>query len=308
MSFSAVFIALALVAQQGQAPAPFPLADAAHDRSPSTALGRDSRGRPTLAAYFNGKGPFAMVLDTAAQTSLVSTTLARDVGLPELDGGLSINGVSGEARTRLFAVDRLQTDLFVNKAVAVPALPNDGVTEARGIIGMEMFTSGRLVFDQTAHRISLEPSGGPEDGYAVIQGRLNEVGLLVVPAQIEGVAMEALVDTGAAISVVSGAAPLALGWAADDPRLKSAGTMRGAAGQESAIQSAIVGRLALGPVEFRDLPLFFSGLAVGEDAEAAPPTLILGTDLLNNLEAFAVDFPKARLLIRIPRAIGDKPL
>lgn len=306
MSLSAVFAALALVAQPpvqtpgSIAPVDGSGGDAQALAAPSTVLGRDTRGRPTLTARFNGQGPFAMVLDTGAQTSLVSTSLADELDLPELDGGLGVNGVSGAEQARLFAVDRFQTDLFDADAVAVPALPNDGVTEARGIVGMERLASGRLVFDQIAHRIRLEPSDGPHDGYAVIQGRLNDAGLLVVPVKIDGVELDALVDTGAAISVVSGAPAQVLGWAEDDPRIKAAGVMRGAAGQGAEVNSAKVGRLAVGPVTFRDLDLFFSTPSGASNADASPPSLILGSDLLNNLEGFAVDFPKAQLLIRIP--------
>lgn len=307
MSLSAVIASLALAAQSpAQTPGLILSVDgssgdvAATPAAPSTVLGRDTRGRPTLTARFNGQGPFAMVLDTGAQTSLVSTGLVDELDLPELDGGLGVNGVSGAEQARLFAVDRFQTDLFDADSVAVPALPNQGVTEARGIVGMEMLASGRLVFDQIAYRIRLEPSGGPHDGYAVIQGRLNDAGLLVVPVEIDGVKLDALVDTGAAISVVSGAAAQVLGWAEDDPRIKAAGVMRGAAGQGAAVQSAVVGHLAVGPVTFRDLNLFFSAQGGPSTADSSPPTFILGSDLLNNLEAFAVDFPKAQLLIRIP--------
>lgn len=137
----------------------------------------------------------------------------------------------------------------------------------------------------------------------MIQGRLNDAGLLVVPVEIDGVKLDALVDTGAAISVVSGAAAQVLGWAEDDPRIKAAGVMRGAAGQGAAVQSAVVGHLAVGPVTFRDLNLFFSAQGGPSTADSSPPTFILGSDLLNNLEAFAVDFPKAQLLIRIDREV-----
>lgn len=215
---------------------------------------------------------------------------------------MNIAGASGQVQADLYGVDRFSTDLFDAEGVALLALPNAGATEARGIVGMEMFAGGRLTFDPAAHAVTYQPSDAPAERYAVVKGRLDETGLLVVPVEIDGVAFDALVDTGAAVSVASGGALKALGWGPSDPRLKPAGAITGAGRQETSVQSGHVALVRLGPVNFRDLNLVFTPDVPAEKAsETAPkPTLILGSDLLGALDAFALDFPKAELLIRVP--------
>lgn len=300
-----ILVAVALSASQGHtADAEVTGTQAAAPATRSTHLSRDSRGRPTIMARFNGKGPYPMVLDTAAQTSLVTEGLAQEIGLPALGQQMNIAGASGQSQAELYGVDRFSTDLFEADGVAVLGLPNAGATEARGIVGMEMLSEGRLLFDPKARTVSLQPSGVASDGFAAVRGRLDESGLLVVPIEIDGVAFDALVDTGAAASVASGGALKALGWAANDPRLKRAGTIMGAGHEETAVQSGRIARIRLGPVNFRDLDLIFTADEPNIEAseQSSKPMLILGADLLNALDAFALDFPRAELLIRLPKA------
>lgn len=266
-----------------------------------SALTRDTRGRPTIDAEINGKGPFRMVVDTAAQTSLVTPMLVDDLGLPAI-GEMGIGGVAGQQQARLYGVDRFKTSLFDVADVGMLALPNATVTEARGIVGMEMFTQDRVVFDNAANRLTIEPSGEPAEGFIAVAGRRSESGLLEVPVEIDGVTFNALVDTGASVSVASGGALSALGWAETDPRLAPAGAIRGATQHGTTVLKGVVGHLKVGPANLRDVPLIFVAGETGADHNGAP-SLILGSDLLNNLDAFALDFPKAEFSIRIP----DRP-
>lgn len=263
-----------------------------------SALTRDTRGRPTIDAEINGKGPFRMVVDTAAQTSLVTPMLVEELGLPAI-GEMGIGGVAGQQQAALYGVDRFKTSLFDIADVGMLALPNATVTEARGIVGMEMFTQDRVVFDNAANRLTVERSGAPAEGFIAVAGRLSESGLLEVPVEIDGVTFNALVDTGASVSVASGGALSALGWTETDPRLSPAGAIHGATQHGTTVLKGTVGRIKLGPANLRDVPLIFVAGETAADQNGAP-NLILGSDLLNNLDAFALDFPKAEFSIRIP--------
>jgi predicted aspartyl protease len=302
--FAACLSALFVLAAQDPALASSPTDEPVAVTVRQTSLTRDSRGRPTIDARFNDQASVRMVVDTAAQTSLITLPLAREFQLPALGESMSVSGVAGQSQAELYGVDRFSTDLFDMESVALLALPNAGVTEARGIVGMETLSQGRLVFDMTAHSLSLGASGEGPEGFVGVQGRLDGSGLLTVPVEIDGVIFDALVDTGAAVSVASGGALRALGWAEDDPRLKAAGTIRGASLHQTAIRSGKVGRIKLGPVGFRDVELMFNDAPTDQDSatDEAPhrPSLILGSDLLNNLDAFALDFPRAEFQIRIP--------
>lgn len=98
-------------------------------------LTRDTRGRPTIDAEINGKGPFRLVVDTAAQTSLVTPLLVDELALPKV-GEMNLGGVAGQQQAGLYGVDRFRTALFEVEDIGMLVLPNASVTEARGIIGM----------------------------------------------------------------------------------------------------------------------------------------------------------------------------
>jgi hypothetical protein len=58
----------------------------------------DNRGRPAIGVSVNDTGPYYMVIDTAAQMSLLSPALADQLHLPKIDSDLKINGATGQGR------------------------------------------------------------------------------------------------------------------------------------------------------------------------------------------------------------------
>ncbi|MCE4557951.1 retroviral-like aspartic protease family protein [Pelomonas cellulosilytica] len=259
----------------------------------------DRAGRPVIGVQFNGQGPFDMVLDTAAQSSVITAALAQELRLQPLPGeSISVQGVSGSAQVALYPVDELKTDLFQAQFVALPGLPNAGSTSARGILGVEHFAQGKLGFDHREGRLTFSASSPVTAGSAAIQGRLDELGLLHVPLSIDGVAVDALVDTGASTSVANWAVVAALGWRRDDPRLKAAGGIRGATQAVSSVMSTHVDRFKIGPATLSNVPILVTAPA---GAREEKPHLILGIDLLAVLGTYAVDFPRAELQIGVPR-------
>lgn len=255
----------------------------------------DDRGRPVVSVLVNDKGPYDMVLDTAAQTSLLGPALATQLNLKPLQSNMRIAGATGSAAARVYPVDHLSNHLFDVRFVGLLEFPNPQSTPARGILGMEHFATRKLLFDRIAHRVTVLPSGPAESGFATLAGKRRGDGLVQVPVKINGVTIEALIDTGAAVSIANPAALSALGWAPNDARLQAGGEIRGATSSTNTVRRAEMDTLAIGPATLRHVPLYFSPQADGEG-----PMLILGTDLLRLFEAFAVDFPRAELQIRLP--------
>lgn len=66
--------------------------------------------------------------------------------------------MAGDQASNLYGVDHFKTVLFDVAGVAMVALRNAGVTEVRGILGLEMFPGQRAVFDQTSGRVTAGPS------------------------------------------------------------------------------------------------------------------------------------------------------
>ncbi|MFC6839753.1 aspartyl protease family protein [Xanthomonas theicola] len=263
----------------------------------TVALQQDDRGRPVIEAQINDKGPFAMVVDTAAQTSLLAPSLVQELALRPLEGDMTIIGAVGMQTAKIYPVERLNAGLFDERQLEMLALPNDSITSARGIIGMERFAGSKVLFDLTAGTLTIAPSSAAASGHATVAGTTDGNGMLHVPLRLDGVSVQALVDTGAGRSVGNLALLKALGLRQDDPRVKPAGEIRGTADAATAAWIVQLETVALGPVRFRDVPLLISDMG-----EAGTPSMLLGNDLLGVLQGYAVDFPRAELQIRLPAA------
>lgn len=257
-------------------------------------LRHDTRGRPVMTVTINGKGPFPMVVDTAAQTSLMAASLAQELGLKPLPGGMRVEGATGAGQSRLYPVDRMTNPLLDARHVAILELSNSGVTDARGIIGMERFTGSRLLIDRSTSRIALSPSGPTPAGFAAIAGQRTGQGFVTVPMTLNGVRVPALVDTGSAVTIANGAAFRLLGWADTDPRLSDGGEIRGASAAGQAIRQARIDTLGIGRITLSNVRIM-----IVDDGDPTP-SVILGNDLLNLFPGYAVDFPRGELQIKLP--------
>ncbi|MGE7205429.1 retroviral-like aspartic protease family protein [Sphingomonas sp. NPDC019816] len=293
-----ILAAMAMIQAQ-PAPPPAPARVVTSTRPAPAASGEaplqhDTRGRPVMTVQINGKGPFPMVVDTAAQTSLMSRALATELALKPLNGGIGVNGATGSEQARLYPVDRMTNPLIDMRFVAMVELTNAGVTDARGIIGMETFTSRKLLIDRSTKRIAAEPSAAAGPGFATIAGSGTGEGFVQIPLTLDGVRVPALIDTGAAVTIANAAAFRLLGWAENDPRLADGGEIRGASAGGQKIRVARIAKLSIGKIGLSNVPIMIS-----EDDDPTP-SIILGNDLLNLFPGYAVDFPRHELQIKLP--------
>ncbi|VFR21690.1 hypothetical protein AMP9_4056 [plant metagenome] len=259
-------------------------------------LRHDDRGRPVIGAQLNGSGPYDMVVDTAAQSSLISQGLVHELSLTALDGEMTIRGAVDAQTSRLYPIDRFSTPLFQDENIAMLALPNANTTSARGIIGMEYFQQSRLLFDREHATLSVGSSGPAPEGFVTVAGQLGGDGLLTIPVALNGSNAPALVDSGAGPTVANLQVLATLDWTIDDACLKPAGGIQGATQGATQAWIAKIDTLSIGSVTMHDVPIVFSNFTGSSDQ----PSLILGSDLLNLLPAYAVDFPRAELQIRLP--------
>lgn len=256
----------------------------------------DQRGRPVIAVQVNDQGPFPMILDSGAQSSLLSPALADQLHLPAMDSDMRIVGATATIAAKLYPVDHFASHLFDARAVALFQFPHAGANAAPGIVGMEVFSGRKLVIDRVAHQV-VAGASGLSPGFVALKGTLGAHGLLEVPLVINGVTIDALVDTGSAATIGNAAALHALGWQKDDARLAPAGEIRDAANADQGVRVATMDTVKIGPATLHKVKLYFT--PTEREGDTAPH-LILGSDLLDQFEAFALDFPRAELQIRLP--------
>lgn len=124
-----------------------------------------SRPLTLVHVVINGRGPFLMALDTGASTTLLSPALAQAAGVTTTQtaqlggaGGTAASGARiGQAQIRL---GRLRRD---GQTVAVADVlgPIRHVASApiEGVLGADMFRSGRITIDYVSNRLWFEESG-----------------------------------------------------------------------------------------------------------------------------------------------------
>jgi hypothetical protein len=217
-------------------------------------------------------------------------------------GAAELQGASGLETAALYDLASLSSDAFVHADVQAVGLPNGAATDAWGIVGMGDFDGGRVSFDREGMRFALQASGPAVAGMASVPAVL--VGTFaVVEVEVDGVSLLAVVDSGAARTVANAEAMAALGWTSGDPRLTPARPVAGATTQALAAWSGRVAGLSLGPAEFEDVTLTFSDLPVFAALGLGDlPALILGSDILNQLSAYAIDYPRSELHLKAPAA------
>jgi hypothetical protein len=110
----------------------------------------------------NGSGPYPFLLDTGGASTVVSDTLARQLGLIPA-GSHRIDTMSGSRTVGLTRVDelRLGTETFTGVDVLWMDLANLRARDSRiqGVIGQDLLRTRSFLLDYEARRLTFDPAG-----------------------------------------------------------------------------------------------------------------------------------------------------
>ncbi|MCD9032204.1 aspartyl protease family protein [Luteimonas sp. Y-2-2-4F] len=293
-ALSACLLSLLLAVPCGATPPPAP--EAAPRRIEMQLVGKHPRVQVRIAGIDR---PLSFVVDTAASASVVDAALAERLGLLAADSRqVRVQGAGGNAAaTRVTALLDLAAGSFGWKAqmlaMDLSKIAEDDAPPIEGILGNDLMARFDLRFDLPAGELLLAPPGSlPRAG--CLDNALPEraPGLqrfAFVPAHLQDDAHEvqamAVVDTGAAQTILNIPAARALGVTEDDARLRrrDKGT-RGITDQVAETWLYTLPALAVGDwqldateVRISALPVF-TALGLSER-----PAVILGIDALRHL-------------------------
>ena len=124
-----------------------------------------SRPLTLVHVTINGRGPFLMALDTGASTTLLSPALAAAAGVTTTQtaqlggaGGTTAGGARvGQARIRLGRLTRDGQTVAV--ADVLGPIRQVAGAPVEGVLGADMFRSGRITIDYGSNRLWFEESG-----------------------------------------------------------------------------------------------------------------------------------------------------
>ena len=120
-----------------------------------------------VPVYINGRGPLPFALDTGASRSLISATLARQLGLPARGTAGMLQGVTGAASAENFAVQswragsvELPASMIAAVGPATPgAPPSAGALHGPvGLLGSDVLSRyGKIAIDYDKGLLVLDP-------------------------------------------------------------------------------------------------------------------------------------------------------
>lgn len=275
------------------------------------ALGKSERGHLLVEVAVNGKGPFTMLLDTAAGLTTVTTALKDELGLVRIGRSPQPMQLAGGAEP---------VDLYTLGYVRLAGLPAPApitvildeplkyVKPARGILGMNVLSRFSVDIDQPRGRLALSAFGSPPppgQDWNMMPFTPRHDDFIVVDAEIGGVMARAVIDTGANGTVLNDKLAAALGIVEGGEGV-GAGTILagGGATLKGRAGPLILARAHWSQIEVQaaQLPLF-RAMEIDDG-----PAMILGNNVLSQVRLF-IDYRHDRLYFTLPPSsdvVGEK--
>lgn len=274
----------------------------------------DQAVRMTVPVHVDGKGPFAFVVDTGANRSVIATEIAAFCRLPEA-GMAPLHGIAGAQPAALVRVARLRVGAVVSTDLRLPILSRSRLG-ADGILGADMLRNRRVTLGFAAHSFQIEPSGrGPQIGRltdsriapagepVTVPARYRSGQLVIFDAEAVGRPVTAFLDSGSQVTIGNRALRDAMLRARPDLEARIIHTeLVSATGQRAAAEFAPLPALRLGGQILSGMLVAFADLHIFDLWDLQDrPTILIGVDVLRHFEQVALDFGRKQISFWPPR-------
>lgn len=261
---------------------------------------RDRIGRVWVPVQIDGKGPFRLVLDTGAQRSAIVESVAHRLGRP-LDESppVRLHGATGTSVTPTIQVDMLSVGDVWMRSERLPVLA-DAFGGADGLLGTDGLQDRRIYIDFRADYVDIAQSHDRRAGrgFVALPFLEDSGNLLVVNAQVGGVDVRAVIDTGAQATVGNEALRTALRRQVARQN-RGEDQIHGATGDIQTGQGARVSPIRLGDLQVRDAHVTFKDLHIFNLWELTDtPALLVGMDILGLVDTLVIDYRRRELHIK----------
>jgi predicted aspartyl protease len=258
----------------------------------------DRVGRIVVPVMIDGKGPFRFLVDTGADGSMISPALVRTLGLvPSPTGIERVEGTTGTEKLRWVSIDSLRIGAIVKHDVHMPISHTPVLIGLDGILGLAGFGAVRVSVDFRSNRVVIDRSTADlPRGYLDIRARRTPGGLLMIPARVGNIRVEAVIDTGAAETLGNASLRRAL---LRDARNPAGATIYGVTRQVSSGGISASPTIFLGPAAIRGLAIVYSDIPIfGIWHLNSRPAVIIGMNVLGSVDALVLDYSRARVYMR----------
>jgi len=276
-----------------------PLVDQTYSPPVNLTTVADLYRRMTVPIRINGAGPFAFVVDTGANQSVVSQELAAQLNL--VQGPLEpLNGVAGVENATTTKAS-LEIGDRVEGEVVFSILPAEAIGGA-GMLGLDRLEGQELTLDFGGQVLRISPPGrlwrDPAD--IAVKARRRDGQLTLVDADLAGIPLVAFLDSGAQ-NTIGNMALRQLAITRNPTCIWTDTPIVSATGQTIDAQMADLPQLRVGGMRLPNWPVAFADLHTFQMWDLTRrPAILLGVDVLSRFQSVCLDFARNEVRFRLP--------
>jgi predicted aspartyl protease len=268
----------------------------------------DRSDRMTVPVSINGSEPYPFIVDTGAERTVIASQLARKL---QLDPGpqLKLATITGPSMTESWMIENLTMNSIQVDMIEAPGLEQHNLG-GFGLLGIDSLEGHKVLLDFKNNKLDVLPSrkrsglGQVERGMIIVTAKRKAGRMILSNAQIGGMRIDIILDTGAQSSM--GNYALRDKLRNRDRRFDYIPVMmRSVTGELLAGEMTQIKGIDIGGVTIGDLPMTFSdNFAFKALKLDKKPAILLGMDALKLFDRVLVDFANRRVGFDLPKGAG----
>jgi predicted aspartyl protease len=270
----------------------------------------DRSDRMTVPVSINGSITYPFIVDTGAERTVIANDLAK---LLKLEQGpqLKLATITGTAYADSYMIENLTMNTINVELIEAPGLERRNLG-AYGLLGIDSLEDHKVLLDFKNTKMDVLPSrrrsglGKMERGMIVVTAKRRAGRMILSDAQVGGIKVDIILDTGAQSSM--GNYALRDKLRKRDMRFAYVPVlMRSVTGDTLAGDFTQVRDIDIGGVSITDLPVTFAdNFAFTALKLNRKPAILLGMDALKLFDRVLVDFANRRVGFDMPKGAGRR--
>ncbi|MDE2412773.1 MAG: aspartyl protease family protein [Sphingomonadales bacterium] len=267
-------------------------------------LQKDLEGRMTVPVRIHDQGPFDFLVDTGAQNTVLSTSLAARLAMPTKSRATLV-GVAGRQEVDAVAVEELNIGRQTYYGLFAPLLDGQNIG-ADGILGLDSLQGQRVLIDFDKKLMAIGDAkqlGGNRGFEIVVTARRRSGQLIVTNATINGIQTNVVIDTGAFDTIGNRALQAAIGKRG---RKSDTAYVRSVTGQEILADVGQGKTLMMGGISINNMRIAYADAPAFDVLQLSDkPAILLGIRELRVFRRIAIDFATRKVMFDLPANMGS---
>lgn len=263
----------------------------------------DRNDRLTVPVKIGARGPFQFLIDTGAENTVLSSGVVSTLALP-VSGRVKLTGVAGSEMVDTVEVDQIDLGKRSYYGILAPVLES-GDIGADGIIGLDSLQGQRVQIDFRKGVMAVADArtlGGNRGYEIVVTARRRSGQLIMTQAQVDGIRVDVVIDTGSDTSIGNRALQRALTRRGTNGQAE----LQSVTGQSIVADLGYARALRIGEVTFANVRIAYADSPHFEKLQLLErPALFLGMRDLRQLDRVAIDFSTRKIYFDLPESAFD---